>query len=279
MKVAAVVLALAALPPAAAWACASCACGSPVLTSMGTEPPLAGRVRLATAVRAWSETEAATQLRELRFDLLASWAPTERFTVFAALPLIAREVTPPTLARERAFGLGDAELQGRWVFLLDDLMRPRYVLGLVGGLRLPTAPVIHTGDGSALSTDAQPGAGGFTGLIGLGYSGFFGERVSAHAALQAEAPINARTAFGGRVYGAAQYQPWTWLGLRGGLEARGQLARDGMPGGVTLFAAPDLLLQLPAGITLLAGARIPFADTRSGITAGPMLVASLVVDL
>jgi hypothetical protein len=260
-------------------ACSSCACGNPVITSMGTEPPLSGRVRLATAVRAWSESEASTQLRELRFDLLASWSPSERFTIFAALPLVAREVTPATLARERAFGLGDAELQGRWVFLLDDLMRPRWVLGLVAGLRLPTAPVIHAGDGAPLGTDAQPGAGGFTGLFGLGYSGFFGERVSAHAALQAEAPINARTAFGGRVYAAAQYQPWVWLGVRGGLEVRGQLARDGMPGGVTAFAAPDLLVQLPASITLLAGARIPFADTRSGARAGPVLVASVVVDL
>src|SRR5690349_11469056 len=112
--------------------CASCGCGNPVLTSMGTEPPLASRVRLATALRAWSESEGtgldANELRELRFDLLASWALSARWTVQIAVPLQLREVSWATLARERAFGLGDVEAQGRWVFLLDDRMRPRWVL-------------------------------------------------------------------------------------------------------------------------------------------------------
>lgn len=87
---------LAAIAPSAAYACAGCACATPVLTSMGTEQPLSGRVRVATAARAWSDTEAAAQLRELRFDLLASWSPSERSTVLAALPL---DVTLLTGAR------------------------------------------------------------------------------------------------------------------------------------------------------------------------------------
>ncbi len=270
---------LAAITPSAAYACAGCACGNPVLTSMGTEQPLSGRVRLATVARAWSDTEASAQVRELRFDLLASWSPSERWTVYAALPLQLRELTPATLARERAFGLGDAEVQGRWVFLLDQRMRPRWVVGMTLGLRLPTAPVITDAKGVALSADAQPGTGGFTTLMGLGYSGFFHERVSAHAALQLEAPINARTSYGGRLYAAGQYQPLTWLGVRAGLETRAQFQRGEMPGGVTVYAAPDLLVQLPLDVTLLAGARLPFAETRSGMKPGPMLLASLVVDL
>ncbi|MBK7857828.1 MAG: transporter [Archangiaceae bacterium] len=274
--------------PAAAWACASCGCGNPVLTSMGTEPPLSGRVRLATSVRAWSETEGQSRLdtatlRELRFDLLASWSPSERWTVLAALPLQLRELTPSTLARERAFGLGDAEVQGRWVFLLDKRMRPRWVLGLAAGLRLPTAPVITDASGSPLTDDAQPGTGGFTALLGLSYSGYFGERFSAHAALQAELPFagppSRRAPFGGRLYGAGQYQPTAWLGLRAGVEARAQAASAAMAPGLTLFAAPELLVRLPADLTLLVGARLPFVDTRAGEGAGPMLLASLVVDL
>jgi hypothetical protein len=71
----------ASLLPARALACAACACGNPVLTSMGTEPPLANRVRLATSLRAWTLDEGVrgvdgSTIRELRMDLLASYAPT-----------------------------------------------------------------------------------------------------------------------------------------------------------------------------------------------------------
>ena len=90
--------------PAAALACAACSCGNPVLTSMGTEPPLANRVRLATTVRAWTLTEGmqgngGNTLRELRLDLLASWAPTARISMTLALPVQARELIWDTLAR------------------------------------------------------------------------------------------------------------------------------------------------------------------------------------
>lgn len=271
--------ALAITLPVSAWACSACACGNPTLTSMGTEPPLAGRVRLATSMRAWSESETTQQLRELRFDLLASWSFSQRWSVFAAVPLQLREVTTNTLAKERGFGLGDTEVQARWVFLLDERMRPRWVLGLQAGLRLPTAPTINDSRGVALSTDAQLGSQGFVGLAGVGYSGFFSEKISAHAALQGEAPMSGRAQFGGRLYLAAQWQPWAWLGLRAGAETRAQAQREELPGGFSFFAAPDALVRLPADITLLVGGRIPLFDTRAGMRAGPMVVASVVVDL
>ncbi|HYO67567.1 MAG TPA: hypothetical protein VEU33_15940 [Archangium sp.] len=54
--------------------------GDPTLTSMGTEQPFAGRLRLANQVRAWSLTTGqdavdAVSLRELRMDLSVAYAP------------------------------------------------------------------------------------------------------------------------------------------------------------------------------------------------------------
>ncbi len=283
------VAAVASLCPTAVWACSSCGCGNPALTSFTTAPPLANRVRLATALRAWSEDEAGTTLRELRFDLLASWAPTDRVTVWAAWPLQLRERTQPTLARERAFAPGDAEVGARWALLVDERMRPRWVVSLLGGLRAPTAPTVADARGVPLDVDTQTGAGGFAGLVGVGYSGFFTERFSMHAELVAEAPFAVRSGASmpwvARVMVAGQLQPAAWLGLRAGAELRGEraalhsAATEASHDGLMLFFAPDVLVRLATDFTLLAGARVPLFDTRAGVRAGPMAVASVVVDL
>ncbi|MFP2933934.1 hypothetical protein ACLESO_54180, partial [Pyxidicoccus sp. 3LG] len=43
-------------PGPRAWACATCACGDPTLTSMGAEQPFSGRLRLSSTLRAWGHT-------------------------------------------------------------------------------------------------------------------------------------------------------------------------------------------------------------------------------
>jgi hypothetical protein len=280
--------------PAAALACAACACGNPVLTSMGTEPPLANRVRLATTVRAWTLTEGVTgmgsnTLRELRLDLLASWAPTARFSMTLALPVQAREVIWDTLARERAFGTGDLDATARLVLFMEDKMRPRWVVAATAGMRFPTAPLIRDASGVRLSDDAQLGGGGFAALAGLTYGGFFGERFSLHGALLAEFPFTGREGtvmpIAVSLYASPQFQPADWVALRVGGEARAEAPRlrhgevDDSSSGFAFFLAPEVLLKPASPLTLLLGARIPLGTTQREGGPGLAFLGSVVVDL
>jgi hypothetical protein len=283
-----------ALMPHPAEACASCACGNPVLTSMGTEPPLAHRVRLATSLRAWTQTESLAgaeelTIRELRLDLLGSWSPTARFSVMLALPVQLREVTDATLARERAFGTGDLDVSARLVLWMEERMRPRWVIAATAGMRFPTAPLIRDARGARLSDDAQLGGGGFAALAGLTYSGFFGERWSLHAALLGELPFTGRDGsvmpLTGRFYFSPQFQPATWIALRTGAEVRAEAARlrhgevDATGSGFAFFFAPEVLLKPANQLTLLVGARIPLGTTQQAGAPGVTLLGSVVVDL
>ena len=95
--VAALAVAFLLLPSGDARACASCGCGDPTLTSMGTEQPFAGRLRLATQMRAWGLAsgqlgENAAALRELRMDLSVAYAPTPWLFLSAMAPLLPSSV-------------------------------------------------------------------------------------------------------------------------------------------------------------------------------------------
>ena len=297
--------AMALAPGDALASCTACACGNPVLTSMGTEPPLAGRVRLSTSAVAWQQDEGtrgvdARRVSELRMDVSGSWAPTERWSFLLAMPLQLREVSYDTLARERAFGPGDLELTSRLVLLLDPRMKPRWVMAAAAGMRFPTSPVIRDASGARLSDDAQLGGGGFAALAGLTWGSFFSEQWSLHAALWGEFPFTGRDGsfapIVGRLYAAPQFQPATWLALRLGAEGRAEGPRlstggataehaghapeaDAHGGGLTLFVAPELLLKPATPLTVLLGARLPVGSTQATGQPGIAFLGSVVVDL
>ena len=278
------------LSPSDAWACSTCACGNPALTSMGTEPPLANRVRLATAVRGWQADEAhGARVSELRFDLLASWAPTQRWSLLAIFPIQLREVNDASLARERAAGTGDLELSSRLVLLLDERMKPRWVLAASLGMRFPTAPLIRDQNGVRLSDHAQLGSGGFAALAGLTWGSFFSEQWSLHAALLGEFPFTGRNGdlspITGRFYAAPQLQPAKWVALRLGAEVRAEAPRlsagelDSSTSGFAFFLAPELLFRPATPLTLLLGARLPLGTTQAQGRPGITVLGSVVVDV
>jgi hypothetical protein len=279
----------------AVWACPTCTCGNPAMTSMGAEQPFSNRVRLAATMRIWQQTQGlenvdAVRLREARLDLTGSWSPTDWFTLSVNLPLQLREQQEVNLAREVAAGPGEVDLAARLVVFGRGRMRPPALISVIAGARLPTSPTFIDRDRRPLSLDAQLGPGGLAPQLGVAWSGFFGDRWSAMASLLGEVPLAGRYGFqlgpSGVLVGLAQYQPATWFGVRAGVDARleGVSVIDGRSdaslAGFLGSALADVVFGLSSRVLLLVGARVPVVDLRVGpVRTLPILLASVVVDL
>jgi hypothetical protein len=279
--------------PAAA--CPTCACGNPALTSMGTEQPTVDRVRLSVTARAWQQDQGAAnvdavRLRELRLDVTGSWSPNRWFTVMVNVPVQLREQLAVNLERQTGFGWGEAEVVTRFVLLGSNQLRPKALLSVLAGARLPTALTLSDQERRPLDLDAQLGPGAIAPRVGLSWSGFFGDRWSAFAALTGEVPLEGR--FGMRMgpsaslVTAAQFQPLRWLGLRAGVDALGELPSqvsgrsDARLAGLLGSVLADVAFRLGGSATLFVGARVPVLDTRLGpVHTWPIIVSSLVVDV
>jgi len=278
----------------AAFACATCACGDPTLTSMGTEQPFAGRLRLAATVRAWGMTtgEAALDgvtLRELRMDVAASYAPTRWLFLSATLPLQARGVRDVSLARERSWGPGDLEVSAKAYVFRDREFSPDHLVSVLVGMELPTSPTVHDAQGRPLSLDAQLGTGSWDLLAGLAYARFRGEW-SFIASATGYLPTRGRMGYlaGASVRStlAAQYQPHPRWALRlaadtrleGASDTRGLRHPDGR--GFIGFLSPDVLYSPTTDVVIQAGVRAPVLNLLSGrVRHTPILQAAVAYDL
>lgn len=279
----------------AALACPTCACGNPAMTSMGAEQPFVNRVRLATTVRAWQQDEGtvgvdAMRLRELRVDVSASWSPTRWLTFAANVPVQLREQQAVNLERQTGFGWGEVELTARAVVLGSEVMRPKALVSVLAGARLPTALTLADARRVRLDTDAQLGPGALVPLLGVAWSGFFGDRWSALVSLVGEVPFEGR--YGLRMgpaavlVGLGQLQPLRWLGVRAGVDVRGELpswsagAADARLAGVLGSLLADVVLSPASSVVVLAGVRAAVVDSRSGpVRTWPIPLVSVVVDL
>ncbi|XXF81341.1 transporter [Myxococcaceae bacterium GXIMD 01537] len=282
------------LAPTGARACATCACGDPTLTSMGTEQPFQGRLRLATTLRAWGQTVGDTSLdavtlRELRMDLSAAYAPLPWLFLSATLPLQARSVRDVSLSRETSWGPGDLELSAKAYVLRDRDFSPDHLVSVLVGVKLPTAPTQRSVDGVPLSLDAQLGSGSVDPLFGLAYTAFRGEwsfLASATGYLPTRGREGFRAAAALRTTLGAQYQPsarWAVrLALDGRLESWSDTngVRDPNGRGFIGYLSPDVLFTPATDVVLQAGVRVPVLDFLSGqVSTTPIFQAAVAYDL
>ncbi|HSP81032.1 MAG TPA: transporter [Myxococcaceae bacterium] len=288
-------LAVAALvAPVEGHACATCACGDPTLTSMGTEQPFAGRLRFATQVRAWGQTDGregveAHTLRELRMDVSAAWAPVSWLFLSATVPLQLRSLQDVSLARETAWGPGDMEVGAKAFVFRDRDFSPNHLVGVLAGARLPTSPTWRDAEGTPLSLDAQLGAGSVDPFLGLAYT-TFRPQWSFIASATGYLPGRGREGFraGAALLTtlAAQYQPSTrWavrLAVDGRLEApadlRGEV--DLVGSGLLAYISPDVLFSPTTDMVVQLGVRVPVLNRlEGGVRPSPILQASVAYDL
>jgi hypothetical protein len=262
----------------AAFGCAACAAGDPVLAALGTEQPYPGRLRSSLAL-GYRELESgrvgvdALALSEYRADLSLAWAPGERAFLLLLVPLLDRRLTDVSLAEQRTRGLGDVELRGRVTVLQDRSFAPRQVLHASAGLGAPTAVLHRTASGQLLPSESQLGTGSLDGLVGAAYSlhlgrvlGYLGAelRMPWLRRQELEPPVSLR----GNL--AFELQILTWLRPRLALDARwqgqtieqGQALRDS--GGAILFVGPDLLLEMGQSSVISGGVRVPLLSALSG---------------
>ncbi len=282
------------VPGPRAWACATCACGDPTLTSMGTEQPFSGRLRLSSMLRAWGHTvgrdnEDALRLREARMDVAAAYAPLPWLFLAATLPLQLREVRDVSLARERGWGVGDLEVSAKAFVYQDKDFSPDHLFSVLAGVKLPTAPELRAGDGTLLDLDTQLGSGSVDPLAGVAYQHFRGDwsfLASATGFLPTRGIQGFRAGASVRTTLAAQYQPaprWAVrLGFDGRLEAAadidGEKERDG--GGFLGYASPDVLFSPATDLVLAAGVRVPFLNgLRGRVDSTPIAMMSVAYDL
>lgn len=157
-------------------ACSTCLCGDPTITTMGTEKPYAGRLRLNVSYLDRSEIvgepdTSEHRIDESRFIYSASYAPSADWIISASLPVVEKRVRRFDLSEEHSRGLGDADIAARWY-----LKKDRHNLwGLQFGLRIPTSSEQSNG-GQPIDIDALPGAGATIPSLGLWY-GWFGSPI------------------------------------------------------------------------------------------------------
>jgi hypothetical protein len=276
------------------FACPTCTCANPALTSLGADQPFIGRLRLAATVRAWNQSEGVVEvdrasLRELRWDFTASWTPLRRLTLLFNLPVQIRERTNVSLARERGWGPGEADISARILLLGADGLRPRHLLSLVINARLPTAPTLTVGE-REFQVDSQLGPGALVPGGGLFWSAFIGDRWSTFVSLTGDVPFEGRYRLrigpSATVLGYAQYQPWNRWAFRAGVDARYELpsffrgAIRTELSGALLQALADVVFSPDSRVLLSLGVRAPFVDSRPGpVATSPILLASAVIDL
>jgi hypothetical protein len=277
-----------ALHAGEARACASCACGDPTLTALGTEKPLRNRLRLSTALSHRDRTVGEAGLDELRIseqraDLNLAWAPHERLYLLASLPLLRREVTYADGYHRATWGNGDAEARAKLFLFQDRPFAPRHLVAATGGLKLPTAVIDRRPNGAPDGLELQFSTGSLDPILGLSY-GFFAYPWSAYASTQAllarEGTTGARASrsLGSTV--ALQRHLGAALAARLAVDTRldGRALENGAPdphsGGFIAFASPELLVSPATDLTVSVWARISCLNRLAGRQVEPFVIGA-----
>jgi hypothetical protein len=274
-----VVAALCMWIPRVAQACASCACGDPTLTVMGAEQPFAGRLRLAVEAQyrrdaVGRDTIDRVQLQELRTTLSLAYAPLPWLMLSVTLPVIARDLTDVTLARERLMTIGDLEVYGRVYVFRDRAFAPTHTLGVQVGLRAPTGPLLRDATGSYREPELQPGTGSFDPSAGITYlmsADPWSAFVSEVLYVPTRGSVDFQVGVSWRGTHALQYQLAPAIALRAGvnhrLEAVSKHGASVEPdsGGFIAFAAFAAVWTPVQDLVLLAQVQAPVINALRGV--------------
>ncbi|RLB46801.1 MAG: transporter [Deltaproteobacteria bacterium] len=274
-------------------ACATCAVGDPTLNVMGVEQPFAGRTRIATEVRHFSETsgvqgETSVASSEQRLSLSLSHSPTPRLTLALRVPLVLRHLAFENLATETVVGPGDATVRARYVLYRDRTFAPSRLIWAHLGLEMPTAP-IRQGPGGPLSLERQLGTGSWDTSMAIGGS-YFANPYSVHGSallfLPTRGTADSRVGTHLRTTLVGQLQPWSFLGFRLGLDARFEAAtvengaEDPSSGGIVGYITGGLIGSPATDIVTWLNFTMPVIQALNGEQSeGWQLVLGAALDV
>lgn len=279
--------------PRAAQACATCAVGDPTLNVMGVEQPFAGRTRIATELRHFSETsgvpgESSVASSDQRLSVALSHSPTPRLTLAMRVPLVFRHLTFENLATESIVGPGDVTVRARYVLYRDRPFSPSRLLWAHAGLEVPSAPV-RQGPGGPLPLERQLGTGSWDTSLALGGS-FFANPFSLHGSALVFLPTHgtgdSRVGTHLRTTVVAQLQPWSFLGFRLGVDARFEGAtfeggaEDVNSGGIVGYLTGGLIGSLTTDVVTWLNFSLPLLQALNGEQSeGWQMVLGVALDV
>jgi hypothetical protein len=272
-----------ATTPSAATACATCACGDPTLTVMGAQQPFEHRLRVSLELQHRSDAVGdpsvdRVELSEQRATLGVAYAPARWLMLSGSLPVLRRELTLISDARESFVNVGDVELRARAFVYSDRAFAPQHLIALVAGLRMPTGPLQRGEGGSYDEPELQPGSGSWDPLAGVSYA-HFADPWSFYASEVVYIPTPSRADWqqGVRWLGshAAQYQldeRWALrLGANFRLEDRTRRNVDtDAPfdepdtGGFVLFLMPSVVFSPVTDLVLNLDVNVPVINALVG---------------
>lgn len=272
-----VVVALLTFLSRGAWACAVCAAADPTINAPGAEQPFHRRLRLSLellvgAVREGTPDARVLQVADQRLALTASYAPVRDLLVSVVVPGLHRSLSGSGENADTLV-LGDLDLRaygtawrgtGAW----------RRSFGLLGGMKLPTAPLQEDSRGLSLPAELQPGCSSLVPYLGASYSlgrGIWSGQLSVSVYL----PFSIRTAphpgYSLRAVSWVQAQPFRVLATRVGLSTRvdatGELSpgvADLNSGGLIGYVTTDVLVSPVTDLVLSVGALFPVAQALLG---------------
>lgn len=268
-------LAAVAIAPSAS-ACSTCKCGDYTLTLLGSEKGFTHRLRLGTdfIVRSESAGEGLEKqdTDEWRTLLSVAYSFSDDLSVAVQVPWVHKTIETPTLAKQKATGLGDIDLVGRYTLYRSGSGSGRHLAGVRLGVRLPTADEVKD-HGEKLDIDVQPDAGATAPNAGGWYSYFrfpWFATVSAtwftfSDAHQDFEPGNVVTASALGQYGLTQN-----VALQLGLDAKDSHKNkfSGVPdpdsGGFLATGFAGVALRAFDDLVLSAGVQVPVANELDG---------------
>ena len=259
---------------------------------MGAEQPFKGRLRISAELRHRSDAYGAgaerAEIDEVALVLGTSYAPRWWLQFAASMPILLRSVDTPT-GSDDIREIGDLDLGSKLTLWRDRAWAPRKLIGVQGGVKLATAPVLEDDNGLPLAIEAQPGTSSIDLTLGASYARF-AEPWSLYASMAGRLPVWRRediaVGAGARGTLALQYQPeYEWamrLGTNIRIDAPARLPgyRDPNTGGVVIYASPGLAITPREDFLLEFSINVPIVNLLDGVhDEGPIVSMTGIYDL
>lgn len=263
-----------------AHACAVCATADPTIAASGEEQPFRGRLRVSADARIGHVDAGAMSLDDRRVEIATTWAPLRAFELTFATPYLFRTVTDASLRSFDHATLGDVELRAKLLAYESRGAFGRRRFGLIGALKLPTAPTELDAAGVPLSSVLQPGCGSIAPTLGAYYTASRAAW-SEYASVSLFLPFSVRTAphagDSARASALIQYQTQNASGPRFAgragvftrLDASGELAPgvdDPNSGGFVGYVTTELAVSPISDLVVTVGAFFPSSKRSAART-------------
>jgi len=273
-------------------ACATCLLGDPTITTMGTEKPFAGRMRVSAEYISRGEKIGQdgineNDISEQRINYGFSYSLNKNWIFSATVPVVNKSLDRFDMSHEQSGGVGDIDLNARWFIGSGKGFVARYLWGVHFGATIPVTEEEKNDDDTAIDFDSQPGPGALVPSFGVWYGSYrmpwflYTSATYQHAVTEGHQGYQGGDAF--LFSGLVQYAMAYKIALQLSLDNRFKIAdkyddeKDPNSGGLLTMLSPgiawtpidDLILNLKYQYPIyenVRGRQVEEANIRIGVT-------------